>query len=161
MRIGIISDTHDHITHIREFVRIFQEKGIDLLIHAGDLCSPFSLEPFRALGKPVKIVFGNNDGDKDLIRRRAEDFAEVHDRPWRLEIGDQRVLLLHEPDFLDAFLHSGDFDLVIYGHTHTPETSRTGETRVINPGEGCGWLRGKASAVIYDQESDHVEWLYL
>ena len=25
MRIGIISDTHDHITHIREFVRIFQE----------------------------------------------------------------------------------------------------------------------------------------
>ena len=159
MRLGIIADTHDHLTHIKAFVDQFRQHRVDMVVHAGDVCSPFALEPFSALECPVRMVFGNNDGDWDLLRKRAEGIAEIRNRPWRLELDGKRVLLLHEPDFLREFTHSGDFDLIIYGHTHTPDTHVEKDTRVINPGEACGWLRGKATAIVYDLATDEIEWL--
>jgi len=36
-----------------------------------------------------------------------------------------------------------------------------GETLIVNPGEGCGWLYGTPSAAILDLDSLHVEFLTL
>ena len=161
MKIGIISDTHDHIDNIKIFVGIFKENSVELILHAGDVCSPFVLESFRGAGCPMKISFGNNDGDRPLLIKWGSDFAEFFSRPHSFDIGGKYIALMHEPDFLDEVVSCGKYDLVVYGHTHSPDTRVEGSTRVINPGEACGWLRGKASAVCYDLEKDEVEWINL
>jgi uncharacterized protein len=56
---------------------------------------------------------------------------------------------MHEPVFLDALRDSKHFDLIIYGHTHVLRVE-TARPVIINPGELCGYITGKASAVIFD-----------
>jgi predicted phosphodiesterase len=34
--IGILSDTHDNLTRVREAVRLFNDAGCDLVVHARD-----------------------------------------------------------------------------------------------------------------------------
>jgi len=56
---------------------------------------------------------------------------------------------MHEPKFIDALVKSGEYDLVVYGHTHEIDI-REGKALVINPGEACGWISGRATAVVLD-----------
>ena len=43
MKIGVLSDTHDHIPKIKRAVEIFNEEKVDLVLHSGDIVAPFSL----------------------------------------------------------------------------------------------------------------------
>ena len=52
MKIGLISDTHDNIQNIRRAVRKFNDKRVDLVIHAGDIVSPNAVESLA----DVKLV---------------------------------------------------------------------------------------------------------
>jgi predicted phosphodiesterase len=45
MLIGIISDTHDDMSIIRKAVDLFNEREVGYVLHAGDLISPFTLDP--------------------------------------------------------------------------------------------------------------------
>ena len=36
-----------------EFLREFAQRGVTLVLHAGDFCSPFALRPFRGAGMPL------------------------------------------------------------------------------------------------------------
>ena len=58
---------------------------------------------------------------------------------------------------LDALAKSGVYDIIVYGHTHRSEISRRGDTLVINPGEGCGWITGIATAALLDTETMEAE----
>ena len=62
MKIGIISDSHDHLENISKSVQIFKNKNVEYVLHIGDYINPDSV---RAC-KDIKLVgiFGNNDGDK-------------------------------------------------------------------------------------------------
>ena len=161
MKIGIISDTHDHMDNIKAFVKVFKEKNIELILHAGDICSPFVLEALRGCNCQMRVSFGNNDGDRPLLIKWGRDFARFFARPHSFELEGKNIVLMHEPDFLDEVISSGKYDLIVYGHTHSPDTRVEGNTRIINPGEACGWLRGKATAVCYDLSNDDVQWINL
>ena len=65
MKIALISDTHDHMENIKEFVKIFNDNGVDYLFHCGDFVSPFVARVMNDLNENVKFfgVRGNNDGD--------------------------------------------------------------------------------------------------
>ncbi len=149
MLIGIISDSHDHLENVRRALALFRERGVEIVLHAGDFVSPFVSEPFRELGVRVIGVFGNNDGDKLYLRERFSGVGELHFGPHELELGGRRILLMHEPRALEALVASGRYDLVVYGHTHRAEI-REGRPLVINPGELGGWLTGQPSAALVD-----------
>ena len=53
MRVGLMADTHDRVPVIAEFVRVMQEAGVAMLIHAGDYCAPFSLRPSYPRGNSL------------------------------------------------------------------------------------------------------------
>src|SRR5262245_43311571 len=62
MRIGVISDTHAPRRWKAcppEVAR--QLDGVDLILHAGDVCTADVLDELSVLA-PVKAVLGNNDG---------------------------------------------------------------------------------------------------
>ncbi|MCE1248135.1 MAG: metallophosphoesterase [Firmicutes bacterium] len=157
MKIGIISDTHDNILMMKKAVEIFREKKIELLLHAGDHVAPFTCMVWEELGVEVIAVFGNNDGDHSFLRKRFRKIGRIYDRPREIIIGKRRILMLHEPDNLNEYSQSGKYDLVIFGHTHKQKIYLEDETLVINPGEGCGWITGKATAVIIDLKTMDYE----
>ncbi|MBM3309767.1 MAG: YfcE family phosphodiesterase, partial [Candidatus Altiarchaeales archaeon] len=50
--IGIMADTHDHVEATVRAVNLFKDKNVSMIIHAGDLVSPFTVEPLKKLDVP-------------------------------------------------------------------------------------------------------------
>jgi tetratricopeptide (TPR) repeat protein len=59
MRIGILSDTHDHIENTRQALEILRREGVERLFHCGDVTSPEVVALFE--GWDVLFVRGNMD----------------------------------------------------------------------------------------------------
>jgi uncharacterized protein len=155
MKIGILSDSHDHLTHIRKAAEIFKAEGVGLILHGGDHVAPFSLEPLKSIGCRVIGVFGNNDGEKILLANRYLAIGEIHTGPYFFREGSHRIALMHEPFALDELLGSEQFDLIVYGHTHVRDI-RKGKGILINPGECCGWVNGEPSIAVVDLVSREI-----
>ena len=64
VRIGLMADTHDRVPAITNLLEKFADRGVSMVMHAGDYCSPFSLAPFHQRGMALLGVFGRNDGDR-------------------------------------------------------------------------------------------------
>ena len=154
MKIGILSDSHDNLPAIAKAVGLFNDIGVSLVIHAGDLVAPFVTIPLKNLKAEFVAVFGNNDGDRSGLSRVFPD--RIHRPPHILSAAGKIVLVLHEPDNLDVLVNSRHFDAVVYGHTHKTDI-RKGKTVVINPGECGGWLTGSRTVAVWDVESDEIQ----
>jgi len=154
-RIGIIADTHDRLQLIDKAVEKLNSEGVDLVLHAGDYVAPFAILRFKPLMAKLIGVFGNNDGDQILLRRRFEEIgAQIYGRFAEINVGRLRIALTHgeEESLLRAIVNSNYYDVVIHGHTHKAEIYRIGKTLVVNPGEACGYLSGRATIAILDAE---------
>lgn len=149
MKLGIMSDSHDNMPLIAKAVALFNHEKVDLVLHAGDFISPFTNIEFRKLNARMVGVFGNNDGDKPNLLKRFGDIGELHDDFVELELDGRKVVLMHQPKFLESLTAASKYDLVVYGHTHKVDI-REGKMLVINPGECGGWLYGKATVVTLD-----------
>jgi putative phosphoesterase len=150
MFVGVISDTHDDMDRLRAAVDFFNAKGMGHVLHAGDLISPFTFEVLCGLKSPLSAVFGNNDGDRLLLREKSG--GTVHVQPLMVELGGRRIVVVHEPSSVEALAKSGEFDVVIYGHTHTPEARTVGKTLVINPGKAARLHKGESTLAVLNTE---------
>ena len=157
--VGILTDTHDNKWAIQAIVEQFQAEGVTQVIHAGDYVAPFNARYFSGLVDTFVGVFGNNDGERVGLTSAFSKIGKLYVGPHVVKAHGRRLLVMHEPTVLDAVGRSGDFDAVVYGHTHVldirtiPHAAGTGQTLVINPGEACGWLHDQATAVLLDLES--------
>lgn len=163
MKIGILADSHDNLDNIRKAVRIFIEAEVETVIHAGDFCSPFF---FKVVGdlkiccSKMYAVFGNNDGDRLLLSQKAGDFCEFRDVVYKLELDYKKLVIMHYPDVADSLYKSGDFDLVIFGHTHRL-VFKENDRILLNPGACSGYLADKATIAIFNTEDMRMEILTL
>ena len=148
--IGILSDTHDNLTRVREAVRLFNEAGCDLVIHAGDFVAPFAAEELRSLRAPVKGVFGNCDGEKAGLKRVFQGMGEIVNGPLAFSHAGLRFVVCHLDSSASTQATSGAYDVVIFGHTHRPLVESRDGALLINPGEAGGWLRGKSTVALLD-----------
>ena len=154
MKIGVLSDTHDHLENIKKAINILREKNIKTLIHLGDFCSPFSVPLLKV--EKVHAVFGNNDGEKLFLQKKANDSGFTIDSgPKAIDIADKKIVIMHEPYELEAFRKSGIYDIVLHGHTHEHYIKK--DPLTVNPGELCGYLSGKATFAIIDLENLECE----
>ncbi len=162
MRVGLMADSHDRIPAMAEFVRLMQEAGVSMLIHAGDYCAPFALRPIEEANMSLAGVFGRNDGDtQGLLAKATAGFgAEIFEGPHSFELEGNRILLVH--DIADVQPRSIDaHGIVVHGFTHQQEMKTRGDTLIVNPGEACGWLFGTPKAAILDLDSKKVEFISL
>lgn len=154
MLIGIIADTHDCLPQIEKVVRKLNEENVELVLHAGDYVSPFVIPKFKELKAKLIGVFGNNDGDHELLKKRFSENQnlEIHDNFAEIPIENLKIALLHgnEKELLKALINNGTFDMIIHGHTHNAEIYQKGKTLIINPGEVCGYLSGKSTIAVLD-----------
>ncbi len=158
--IGIISDSHDNLNAIRKAVEFFNNNDVKAVLHAGDIVSPFTARVFKELKPKLYFVFGNNDGDKITLTRWFEEIGATSCGDFGdLTIDGLHIALLHGTDeaLVRALARSGDFDVVIRGHTHNPGVKIIKGTPVINPGECSGVLSGKATVAVLDIANLNVE----
>ncbi len=157
MLLGICSDTHDHVDHIRMAVKLFKDEGVDQVIHAGDYCSPFTIPLFEGLN--LHGIFGNNDGDHYLLMNKfVEIGAKLHGDFYRFEIDNIRFAVYHGtfPELTEALECSGLYDIVISGHTHQTREVEIGQTLSINPGSVNGF-GGAATVALFDTSSQNLQ----
>lgn len=157
MIIGIISDSHDNIWNLEKAIKKMKEKSINILIHCGDFCAPFIIDQLAAINLPVHCVFGNID-DRFTTTRKCDKFSNItlHGEIAELELDEKSIAVTHLPKFAKGLAHTGDYDIVFYGHTHKNNCSKIENTLLVNPGEIMGRL-GKPSFAIYDTSSEKVE----
>lgn len=158
--IGIISDSHDNLAAIRKAVEFFNKEQVKVVLHAGDIISPFTVRAFNELNSKFYFVFGNNDGDRVTLVKRFEEIGAVSCGDFGdLTIDGLHIALLHGTDetLVKALAKSGDFDVVIRGHTHDPGVRILEGTPIINPGECSGVLSGKCTVAILEIANLNVE----
>jgi putative phosphoesterase len=155
--IGVMSDSHDNVTLVRRAVALFKDAGCDLVLHAGDVVAPFAARELAALGCPVKAVFGNCDGEKDGLRKTFEELGEIGEAPLVFSYQERRFLLCHYHFAVDSYASSKQYDIIVFGHTHKPESRKSGTTLLLNPGETGGWLTGKSTVALLDPEKREAE----
>src|SRR5688500_20275697 len=114
-----MSDTHDRVPAITKLLERLREKGVSIVMHAGDYCSPFSLSPFHERGMALLGVFGRNDGDRETLAAYAARGmgTEIYESPHSFEVGGKRILLVHDlAEVSSRSIESHDF--VIHGRSH-------------------------------------------
>ncbi len=160
MLIGAISDTHDNLPLVEKAVQVFNDQKVGLVLHAGDFVAGFVVPRLAKLNCPLIGVFGNNDGDHELLKKRFGETTNctIHDRFAQVTVGGYRIALLHghETELLTAIVDSGYFNAVIHGHSHNMSVECKGNTLAINPGELCGYLTGKSSIAFLDTEKNEA-----
>jgi uncharacterized protein len=120
IRVGLISDTHNLL---RTEARLAL-KGVDHIIHAGDICDAAVLRELEAIA-PVTAVRGNND--------RGAWAAALHEKE-RIEIGGVAIYIVHDMHDLDVVPEAAGIKVVITGHSHRPLMKMENGVLYVNPG---------------------------
>lgn len=160
MLIGLISDTHDHLSMIEKAVSFFNEKKVEVVLHAGDVISPFTVRKFKECKARLILVYGNNDGDRSNLQRVFSEIgAQFYWPAAILELDGKKTLVLHGEDskLIEDIASKNMFDLIVSGHTHEKSIRRIRGTLWVNPGEACGYLTGRSTVGIYDSSKHDVE----
>ena len=153
MKWGIISDTHDNLNSLKKAIKIFREQNVEIIFHAGDFVSPFTARLFQEFKVKIIGVFGNNDGEKIGLKKAYESIGEIHEDFFLGEVQGKKIFLTHKGDLVPFIAKSGDFDIIIYGHTHRQEIKKIGNSLIINPGECGGWLTQKSTIALLEPET--------
>ena len=133
--IGVVSDTHGHVSFTLNAVRVLEGFCLERIIHCGDIGSTSIPGLFSQW--PTHYVLGNVDHlseDLNLALRAAG--ATLHGRFGHLEIMGRSIAFLHGDDIqlLRKEATSGKWDLLCHGHSHVAKQQLVGNTLVLNPG---------------------------
>jgi uncharacterized protein len=157
MLIGLISDSHDHVPNIKKAVDYFRQAGAETVLHAGDYCSPFTIQHFKGLD--LHGIFGNNDGDKYLLMKKFTEIgAQLHGEFFEAQFGNLKFALYHGTysGITSSLAKSENYDVVVTGHTHEPNLENVGSTLSINPGSVHGF-EADAMVATLDTETKMVQ----
>jgi len=173
MRVGVVADTHHPEFADRLPARLFESlRGVDLIIHAGDIDGKETLDALRNVAH-VEAVRGDHDRALDLPLSRV---IEVDGRRIAIVHGN-RSRWLEEPNTLLWTLSLGYFkphrglaralrrrfpgaDAIVFGHTHRPHAETVDGVLLFNPGGVHQWNSTTVSRRL-TQHPGRFEWCWL
>lgn len=118
--VGLISDTHGLLRDEAEAAL----RGVELIIHAGDVGKPEILVALRQLA-PVVAVKGNIDKGSWVSELPATAIVEA---------GPATIYVLHDIHELDLDPVAAGIQIVVSGHSHKPSHTERSGVLYINPG---------------------------
>lgn len=133
MKIGVISDTHipDRADKIPAAV-LAAFKGVDMIVHAGDMVEVDVLDKLKLVCKNVVAVSGNMD---------PLEIKKKYPEKQVFTVGKFKVGLAHGwgsrdqiIDVLMEYFKNDLVDLVIFGHAHCVINEKRGDVLFFNPG---------------------------
>ncbi len=158
MILGVMSDSHDNLEAVSAALTIFRNENIEVLIHLGDIISPFTFMKIVEFPTRTIAILGNNDGDILSLKEIAiKAGAIIKQNIHLLSIGNIKILLIHgfgaveqTKEIIESIALADKYNVILYGHTHRIDTRSIGRTLVLNPGEACGYITGRRSVAIID-----------
>jgi putative phosphoesterase len=157
LRIGVISDTHNHLGNVARIVELLNRAGVDRVVHTGDITQPKTLEALACLAAPLYGVFGNNDLERPELESSAARLGmRFADPPLALDWAGRRVVVVHDPLDL-ARLPDGAPDVALHGHTHRLTIERPSGRLVFNPGECAGHMVGRNAVGVVSLDNLETE----
>jgi len=120
MKVGILSDSHDHRGAAAGALLLFRSEGVGMVLHLGDVCSPAVLAGYADPALPLRGVFGNCDSDRDGLQ---EATGGAFRQGRHIEtVGGRTILLAHSTTSCRGALGGG-------GSTSSSSATRTGRSR--------------------------------
>lgn len=151
MKIAICSNIHDNLTALEKALIGMRAAQAKMLLFCGDFNAPFTLNAMaQGFSGPIHIVWGNNDGDKWLLTKIAQRYAQVtlHGIFAEIEEDGYKIAVVHYNKLGNALARSDLYDLVCYGHDHTASHEYIGDTLLLNPGELMGRFGAPTYAIV-------------
>ena len=130
MKVGVISDTHVPAIVPALPPSVYEIfKGVDLILHAGDIVELSVLDELGAIA-PVEAVAGNMDDSavhaklplKKVLSLAGFSIGLIHGK-YKIDV--QKDMIRKE---------FANVDLIVYGHSHSPFWGKVGDTLFLNPG---------------------------
>ncbi len=131
MKILVFSDSHGYYNRILPVIK--KHDDADMVIHCGDIINDcISLSKLISPSIRFCYVAGNND------------YASNEPKELTIEVEGKKLFITHGHiygvksglDSLKRKIKEG-YDLVIYGHTHIPNTEYYMGGIILNPGAMC------------------------
>jgi len=123
MKIGVISDTHNHFDP--RIPTLFA--GVEHILHAGDIGLPWIIAELESIA-PVTAVLGNNDAglhykETEVVKLAGRKFLVHH------------IVNVHDlSDTVRRRISREKPDAIVFGHSHQPFNEVIGSTLYFNPG---------------------------
>ena len=118
--VGILSDTHGLLRP--EAIKAL--RGVDHILHAGDVGDPSILDSLRAIA-PVSAIRGNIDTHGPCSHLPATEIIDLHGHTF---------YMLHDGQALDLDPVAAGFAAVISGHSHRPLIEWRNGVLYLTPG---------------------------
>ena len=139
MKIGIVSDSHGGVSILRAAIRILILRGVEAVVHCGDLGSVKCITILAESPVSTYAVAGNVDRNIDaLVTAAKKSGVAFHDQVVEVPLGDEdknHLVITHGHDgLLDELIMGGQFPYVCHGHTHRIRDERIDSVHVICPG---------------------------
>lgn len=158
MKIGILSDTHNHSVNINKALAIINQFQPELLIFCGDATTVEAVEWFCEY--PIIYTFGNGDFSTGEIKAFLKAYNQSNFAGYVFigEVGGKKIGVTHGHllNNYDEMVNNGQLDYVFTGHTHMRMDKRIGRTRLINPGALGGTRKQSRSVAILDLNTDEL-----
>lgn len=151
MRIGVVSDTHNHLPNVARIVALLNAAGVERVIHTGDITQAATLEVLARLDAPLLGVYGNNDRGERLALAAAAARLGIRlaEPPLEVTLAERRIVVVHDPRMLGAAF-TPDHHVALHGHTHRHALARSTDRVVFNPGECAGHVAGLNAIGVFD-----------
>ena len=141
--VGLISDTHGLLRP----EALAALRGVDHLVHAGDIGDPEVLVRLRAVAR-LTAVRGNND--RGAWAKALPDTVAV-------TLGGVRCYVLHDLNVLDLDPAAAGYRVVVAGHSHQPRIDERGGVLYVNPGSaGPRRFRLPVAVALLELDGPHV-----
>ena len=131
--LGVISDTHGKFD--ARIDKIF--KGVDYILHAGDIGDRGSVMMQLEAIAPVYAVRGNCDFGPNASKLTYQ---------LEVKIANIAIYMTHIYQDIDPG-KAKKSQLVIFGHNHYPEINDIGNTKYLNPGSASQGRNGYPCSV--------------
>ncbi len=163
MRIGLLSDSHGKTRRLRAALELLAIRGVEAVVHCGDIGCTKSLRLLESTGIPSWLVAGNMDCH---LQHELEALSQGTSITYwystvEVPLGDDKYLVATHGDnegLLDELIRGQRFPYVCHGHTHRARDERIGDVRVICPGAITGPRHPAVPTVaILDATTDTLE----
>ncbi len=133
MIIGVLSDTHINNKTEKLSLKLIQAlKGVDMIIHAGDMVDLSVIEQLKSICPNIQAVSGNMD---------PQQVKNVFPEKAIIEAAGYRIGLIHgmgKPDNLinwaGSVFKKDKVNVIIFGHSHNGVNLLKNNILYFNPG---------------------------
>lgn len=136
MNLGLLSDTHGRNDLVEIVKNLFQEEGLDAIIHAGDVTRVTHLQPLLELGIPLHMVYGNCDFKTQSFEQAERSTSLIVHGTADIIHFDGRTVGVTHGHFNRHMteLREANPDYIVHGHTHERRDKTRDSIHYLNPG---------------------------